>query len=62
VATRSDVRGPGVRSLPEPHHLGDIDVDSDGEVAHQHVNRVYVGRADARRIQPAGVDEAPPDR
>jgi 8-oxo-dGTP pyrophosphatase MutT (NUDIX family) len=61
---RTDVSGPGVRSLPRPHHLlcEDVDVAFDGRVAHQHVDHVFYGRVDARAIDPAGDDEAPPER
>ena len=63
LAEAGDVASETVRSLPEPAHLllEDIDVHTDGRVSHQHVDFVFFGRADARRIDPEGDDEAPPD-
>jgi 8-oxo-dGTP pyrophosphatase MutT (NUDIX family) len=63
LAPTGDVDTPRVRSLPEPAAtlLEDIDVRSDGRVAHQHVDFVYFGTASTRAISPAGDDEAPPE-
>lgn len=49
----------GVSSLPRPAAflLEDIDVRSDGTVAHQHVDFVFFGHAEKRTIEPAGDDE-----
>lgn len=53
---------PEVESLPRPAAflLEDIDVHTDGRVAHQHVDFVYVGRVDRREIRPEGRNEADP--
>lgn len=62
VADVVDVGSDTARALPEPQQflLEDIDVFGD-EVAHQHVDFVYYGRAPHRRINPAGDDEQHPD-
>jgi 8-oxo-dGTP pyrophosphatase MutT (NUDIX family) len=54
------VGAPDGRILPQPRHqmLYDIDVHSDGEVAHQHVDHTYYATVDSREIDPAGDDEA----
>jgi 8-oxo-dGTP pyrophosphatase MutT (NUDIX family) len=44
-----------VEPLPEPQQLllEDIDVHPDGRVAHQHVDSVFYGAAEARDVEPA---------
>lgn len=50
------------RSIPRPRHVLLEDVDVCGEeVAHQHVDFVYYGKAPSRAIDPTP-DEAPADR
>jgi ADP-ribose pyrophosphatase YjhB (NUDIX family) len=48
------------RELPPAEHvmLFDINVHSDGEVGHQHIDFVYFGEAEDRDISPEGRDEA----
>lgn len=64
VSTAADVAGPRGRALPDPAHmmLHDINVHPDGTVGHQHIDHLYYARVDDRRIDPAGDDEADPDR
>jgi 8-oxo-dGTP pyrophosphatase MutT (NUDIX family) len=52
---------PAGQPLPQPRYqvLYDVDV-VDGEVAHQHVDHIYFGTADTRRIDPVGDDERGP--
>lgn len=58
----SDVEVPGGRPIPEPEHfiLYDVDVDSEGEVAHQHIDLIYYAEVDSREIDPEE-DEVPAD-
>jgi 8-oxo-dGTP pyrophosphatase MutT (NUDIX family) len=59
VAPTGELHSETARSIPQPQHFLLEDIDSiDGEVAHQHVDFVYYGRADSRDIDP-GPDEAP---
>jgi len=59
VAPRGELHSETARSLPQPQQFLLEDIDSIGdEVAHQHVDFVYYGRADSRDIDP-GADEAP---
>lgn len=48
-----DATSPTVESLPRPEHLllEDINVSEEG-VGHQHIDFVYYGRADSRRVVP----------
>jgi 8-oxo-dGTP pyrophosphatase MutT (NUDIX family) len=61
VGPPGDRASPTARELPPPRTLllEDIDV-CDGAVAHQHVDFVYYGRADHRRLDP-GPGEQPAD-
>ncbi|MFB6075123.1 MAG: NUDIX hydrolase [Haloarculaceae archaeon] len=54
VAPREDLASETSRSLPRPQHflLEDINVDSDGNVGHQHVDFIFYGRADDRTVTP----------
>ncbi|RJT04722.1 NUDIX hydrolase [Halococcus sp. IIIV-5B] len=56
----ADIEVPGGRPLAEPAYylLYDVDVDSNGEVAHQHIDHIYFGRVSSREIVPTG-HEAP---
>jgi len=51
----ADLDPPAGRVLPQPQHvmLYDIDVGSDGEVYHQHVDHVYYARVPDGEIDPA---------
>jgi 8-oxo-dGTP pyrophosphatase MutT (NUDIX family) len=51
------------RELPPAEHvmLFDVNVHPDGEVGHQHIDFVYFGEVESRRISPEGHDEADPD-
>jgi 8-oxo-dGTP pyrophosphatase MutT (NUDIX family) len=53
---------PNGHVLPQPRHqvLYDIDVHTNGEVGHQHIDHIYYATVDSRRIDPAGDDEADP--
>ncbi|PSQ61513.1 MAG: NUDIX hydrolase [Halobacteriales archaeon SW_9_67_25] len=53
VAPESDVASATVESIPRPQEflLEDINV-CEGEVGHQHVDFIYYGRADSRKIAP----------
>jgi 8-oxo-dGTP pyrophosphatase MutT (NUDIX family) len=56
-----DLSSPTVEALPEPAAFLLEDIDRvDGAVAHQHVDFVFFGRVDTRRIDPAP-GEAPPE-
>jgi 8-oxo-dGTP pyrophosphatase MutT (NUDIX family) len=54
LAEPGPIESDTVRELPEPDELllEDIDV-CDGELAHQHVDSIYFGRASDRAIDPA---------
>lgn len=52
-----------VQSLPRPMALLLEDIDRlDDRVAHQHIDFVYAGTVERREIDPAGHDEAAPER
>ncbi len=50
------------RELPPAEYvlLFDVNVHSDGEVGHQHIDFVYFGEVESRAIVPEGHDEAGP--
>ena len=59
LAPSGDLSSPTVESIPQPQHFLLEDINTcDGEVGHQHVDFVFYGRAESRKIDP-GPGEAP---
>jgi len=60
IAPQENIDSPTVESIPQPQHflLEDINVHG-GEVGHQHIDFVFYGQVDSRKIDPAPGEVGP---